>query len=156
MARRAFRQRGGSGMLRDQDTSRGTTMRDDAAIITETLERVGARVGDPTPLIFARLFAEIPEAEALFVRDNGGLVRGQMFQVTMESLLDFLGDRAYGANLIQIERVNHQGLGVEPEMFDRFYLTVMATFKDVLGAGWTAEMEAVWTRVIHELTGLAG
>ena len=98
----------------------------------------------------------MPEVEALFIRDNGGLVRGQMFQITMESLLDFLGDRSYGANLIRIERVNHQGLGVEPEMFDRFYLTVMATFKAILGADWTAGMETVWSRVIGELTGISG
>jgi hemoglobin-like flavoprotein len=134
----------------------GGTMSDDSEIITETLERVAARVGDPMPLIFERLFAEMPEIEALFVRDKGGLVRGQMFQVTMESLLDFLGDRSYGANLVQIERINHQGLGVEPEMFDRFYLTVMATFKDILGDDWTIEMETVWDRVINELTVQAG
>ena len=127
-------------------------MTDDAAVITETLERVSARVDDPMKLVFDRLFAEIPEVEALFVRDKGGLVRGQMFQVTMESLLDFLGDRAYGANLIQIERVNHQGLGVEPEMFDRFYITVVATFKDILGGEWTPETEDVWTRTIAGLT----
>ena len=66
-------------------------MRDDAAVITETLDRVTERVADPMPLIFERLFAEMPEVEALFIRDKGGLVRGQMFQVTMESLLDFLG-----------------------------------------------------------------
>jgi hemoglobin-like flavoprotein len=143
-------------MLWDVETSPGAVMSDDAAVITDTLERVAERVGDPIPLIFERLFAELPEAEALFIRDKGGLVRGQMFQVTMESLLDFLGDRSYGANLIQIERVNHQGLGVEPEMFDRFYLTVMATFKDVLGGDWTEEMETVWNRVIGELTGLPG
>jgi hemoglobin-like flavoprotein len=131
-------------------------MSDDAAVIADTLERVAERVGDPTPLIFERLFAELPDAEALFVRDKGGLVRGQMFQVTMESLLDFIGDRSYGANLIQIERVNHQGLGVEPEMFDRFYLTVMATFKAVLADDWTAEMEAVWSRVIGDLTSRVG
>ncbi|MSO99680.1 MAG: globin [Acetobacteraceae bacterium] len=130
-------------------------MSGDADIVTETLERVAARVDDPMKLVFDRLFAEMPEVEALFVRDKGGLVRGQMFQVTMESLLDFLGDRTYGANLVQIERVNHQGLGVEPEMFDRFYVTVMATFKDIMGSDWTPEMEAVWTRVIGELTGLA-
>ncbi len=128
-------------------------MSDDAAIIVETLERVSARVGDPMALIFERLFAEMPEVEALFVRDKGGLVRGQMFQVTMESLLDYLGDKAYGANLVQIERVNHEGLGVEPGMFDRFYWTVMAVFKDVLGAEWTAQMDAVWTRTIAGLTG---
>src|ERR1700721_26113 len=103
-------------------------MTDDAAIITQTLERVAERVGDPMRRVFQRLFRETPEVEALFVRDTEGLVRGQMFQVTIESLMDFLGDRSYGANLVQIERVNHVGLGVDPALFDRFYLTVMATF----------------------------
>jgi hemoglobin-like flavoprotein len=143
--------RDGATVCLDEDTMFG-----DAAIISATLDQVVERVGDPMPLVFARLFRETPELEALFIRDSDGLVRGQMFQVTMESLLDFLGDRSYGANLIQIERVNHQGLGVEPEMFDRFYLTVMATFKDVLGSDWTGEMEMVWSRVTAELIGLSG
>jgi hemoglobin-like flavoprotein len=128
-------------------------MTDDVAIITETLERVAERAADPTSLVFQRLFKESPTLEDLFVRDRDGSVRGQMFQVTIESLLDFLSDRSYGANLVQIERVNHEGLGVDPALFDRFYLTVMATFKDVLGADWTTDMEAVWTRAVRELTG---
>jgi hemoglobin-like flavoprotein len=131
----------------------GKPMTNDAAVITNTLESVAERVGDPIPLVFERLFDEMPELEALFIRDTDGLVRGQMFQVTIESLLDFLGDRSYGANLIQIERVNHVGLGVEPEMFDRFYRTVIATFKDILGTGWTPDMDVVWHRVVGELTG---
>lgn len=128
-------------------------MTDDAAVITETLERVAERVGDPTPIVFRRLFDESPKLEGLFVRDTDGLVRGQMFQVTIESLLDFLGDRSYGGNLIKIEQVNHQGLGVDPTVFDQFYLTVAATFKDILGSDWTPEMELVWTKVVAELTG---
>jgi hemoglobin-like flavoprotein len=127
-------------------------MSDDAAIITATLDRVVERVGDPVPVVFAHLFRETPEIEALFIRDSDGLVRGQMFQVTMESLLDYLGDQSYGANLIQIERVNHIGLGVDPEVFDRFYFTVMVAFREILGPDWTAEMDAVWTRVVGELT----
>jgi hemoglobin-like flavoprotein len=128
----------------------------EATIIAETLERVAERVGDPTPYVFRRLYDEKPEIEALFVRDAAGLVRGQMFQVTIESLLDFIGDRSYGANLVQIERVNHQGLGVDPAVFDTFYLTVKATFKDILGADWTSEMETVWTRVVSDLTNSSG
>jgi hemoglobin-like flavoprotein len=128
-------------------------MSDDVAVISETLERVAERVNDPTSLVFQRLFSESPELEALFIRDRDGSVRGQMFQVTIESLLDFLGDRSYGANLVQIERVNHEGLGVDPALFDRFYLTVMATFRDVLGTDWTPDMERVWTRAVRELTG---
>ena len=131
-------------------------MSDDAAVITETLERVAEKVGDPTPRVFERLFRELPAARDLFIRDPDGLVRGQMFQVTMESLLDFLGDRSYGANLIQIERVNHQGLGVETAMFDTFYDTVMAEFRDILGPDWTPAMETVWTRTIAALTKQTG
>jgi hemoglobin-like flavoprotein len=134
-------------------TAERTTVSDESEVITATLELVSERVGDPTPHVFRRLFSDNPELEALFVRDNGGLVRGQMLQVTIESLLDFLGDKTYGANLVQIERINHQGLGVEPQVFDTFYLTVMATFKEILGADWTAEMEHIWTKAIGELTG---
>lgn len=123
-------------------------MREDAAIIADSLERVADRVGDPTPLVFQRLFAEHPHLQALFVRDTAGLVRGQMFQVTIESLLNFLGDRTFGAALIQIERVNHEGLGVDPAVFDTFYAAVMATARDVLGLEWTPEMEAAWGRAV--------
>ncbi|MEA2733146.1 MAG: hypothetical protein QOD93_2817 [Acetobacteraceae bacterium] len=62
-------------------------MTDDAPAITETMERVAQRVGDPTPLVFQHRFAESPEVEGLFIRDPSGLVRGQMSQVTIESLL---------------------------------------------------------------------
>jgi hemoglobin-like flavoprotein len=127
-------------------------MTDDAAVITDTLARVAERVGDPMPHVFKRLFQETPELEALFVRDTDSLVRGQMFQVTIESLLDFLGDRSYGASLIRIERTNHQGLGVDPAVFDRFYLVLVDTFRDILGADWTPEIDAVWAGVIRELT----
>jgi hemoglobin-like flavoprotein len=149
--RRAFHRINGSWMVRDAEPL-GTPMTNDAAVITKTLESIAARVGDPTPIIFQLLFRETPDLADLFIQDTDGLVRGQMFQVTIESLLDFLGDRSYGANLIQIERVNHVGLGVEPEVFDKFYLTVMATFKDILAADWTPDMDAVWTRVVGELT----
>jgi len=129
---------------------------DDASIVSATLEKISQRVGDPTPLVFQRLFQDMPETEALFVRDAGALVRGQMFQVTMESLLDFLGDQGYGATLIQIERVNHQGLGVDTEIFDRFYWTVKSAFRDILGPDWTPAMESAWTRVLTALTARNG
>jgi hypothetical protein len=103
-------------------------MPNDGGIITGTLNKSAERVDDPVPLVFERQFAEIPEVEKLFARDSGGLVRSQMFQVTMESPLDFVTDKSHGANLIQIERVNHQGPGVEPDRCDRFHRTVMTAF----------------------------
>jgi len=123
----------------------------DPAVITHTLELLAERCGDPTPAVYARLFTENPEMEALFVRDTGGLVRGQMLSVVLESLLDFVTDRTYGANLIQIERVNHEGLGVPPAVFDTFFTTVVATCRDVLGADWTPAMDAAWTELLEEV-----
>jgi hemoglobin-like flavoprotein len=48
-----------------------------ADLITRSLELV-AEHGDPTSLVYARLFAAHPEMEKLFVRDTDGGVRGNM------------------------------------------------------------------------------
>ncbi len=126
-------------------------MTDDVGLIETSLELVAERLGDPAPLVYARLFAVYPELEALFVRDKLGLVRGNMLQVTLECLLDFAGPRAYATNFVGSERVNHQGVGVPSEMFDRFYQTVIATFREALGADWTAQTEAAWQRAARGL-----
>lgn len=120
----------------------------DTEIITHCLELVAERAGDPSPLVFQRLFAENPEIEPLFVRDTAGLVRGEMMAVTLEALLDCAGGDAYAVSLVEIERVNHEGLGVTPEVFDTFFRVVMAVFKEILGADWTDETDAVWHRVL--------
>ncbi len=128
---------------------------DDAALIESSLELVAARVGDPAPLVYARLFAAFPEVEALFVRDVSGTVRGNMLTTTLECLVDFAGPRAYATHFVGSERVNHGGLGVPPEMFDRFYATVIATFREVLGEDWTAEIDGAWTRAAVGLVAAA-
>ena len=120
----------------------------DADIIATCLELVAERAGDPSALVFQRLFAENPEIEALFVRDTAGLVRGEMMAVTLEALLDCAGGGAYAVSLVEIERVNHVGLGVEPEVFDTFFRVVMAVFKEILGDDWTEEINAAWRRVL--------
>ena len=123
----------------------------DADIINRTLELIAERFGDPTPMVFERLFSQNPEMEALFVRDSAGLVRGQMLSMVLDSLLDHIGDGAYGAALVRIERVNHVGLGVEPEVFDTFFDVVVDTFRGLLGVDWTPEMDEAWPR---QLAGL--
>ncbi|MBN9562322.1 MAG: globin [Alphaproteobacteria bacterium] len=123
----------------------------DTDLIARSLELVAERHGDPAPLVYARLFADHPDMEALFVRDTAGSVRGQMLMVVIESLLDYIGGDAYSANLIRIERINHEGLGVPPEVFDTFFATVMATFKDLLGEDWTPETDAAWHELLAEL-----
>ena len=119
---------------------------DDAALIEASLELVAERLGDPAPLVYARLFDGEPELEALFVRDKLGTVRGNMLTTALECLVDFAGRGAYATHFVGAERVNHGGLGVPDAAFDRFYAAVIDTFREALGPEWTAQTDAAWRR----------
>jgi hemoglobin-like flavoprotein len=120
-----------------------------ADLVAASLERVAERCGDPTPLVYARLFAAFPETEALFVRDANGAVRGEMLAMAFQCLLDV--DGAYAANMIRAERVNHMGLDVPPEAFGQFFPVVMQTCREVLGEAWTPEVDAAWAGLLTRL-----
>ena len=122
--------------------------------VAASLEAVAERAGDPTPQVYARLFAEYPEMEALFVRDTTGAVRGEMLAVAFACLLDLGGSGAYAANLIAAERVNHEGVGVPPEVFARFFPIVMQTCRAILGTAWTQELDAAWAAVLAQIAEL--
>jgi hemoglobin-like flavoprotein len=124
-------------------------------IITQSLDLVAERCEDPTPLVYARLFATHPEMEALFVRDTNGSVRGEMLSEVIEGVLDYVGRRAYSVGLIRSEIVNHGNLGVPPEVFASFFTVVMETFREIAGDEWTLEMDAAWRALIGELEGVA-
>lgn len=120
-------------------------------LIAQSLELVAERHGDPGPQIYARLFAAFPETEALFARDTTGAVRGEMLAVTFQCLLDLTGPGAYAANLIRAERVNHEGVGVPPAAFARFFPIVMETCRELLGEAWTPQIDAAWAELLAEL-----
>ncbi|MEN6543659.1 globin [Parvibaculum sp.] len=126
------------------------------SLVMESLEKVGDRVGDPTPLVYERLFSRNPDMKALFVRDANDLVKGEMLAQVIECLVDFTGDRRYAANMIPSELRNHENLGVPPAVFATFFGTVMETFRDILGADWTPEMEREWRQLLAGLDGLIG
>ncbi len=127
-----------------------------AALITESLDLVAARCDDPTPLVYARLFKENPEMEALFVRDTDGSVRGQMLYQVIEAVLDFAGPRAFGANLMKSEIVNHENLGVPRAVFATFFGVTMQTFREVAGPDWTPAMDAAWSELLADLAATVG
>lgn len=128
----------------------------DRSLIEWSLDRVAEIHGDPTPEVYARLFAEAPELEPLFIMDKQGLARGNMLANVFEVMLDLAGPRAYGGNMVRAEIVNHEGLGVAPGVFTTFFGVVKATLADLLGAEWTPAVEAAWTEVIAELEGMIG
>lgn len=127
-----------------------------ADLIHRSLERLAERAGDPTALVYARLFQAWPEAEPLFVGDRTGAARGEMLAQAFDALLDLAegGDR--GARLIAIERINHEGLGVEPEVFADFFAIVGQVVREGLGEEWTADLARAWASLTDRARALAG
>lgn len=122
-----------------------------AELITQALEIAGERGGDITPRVYARLFADYPDMEALFVRDQDGSVRGEMLARVFEALLDFVDRRAYAAQMIQCEVITHEGYGVPPNVFPLFFVAVADTLKEVLGADWTPAMATAWRELLSQI-----
>jgi len=123
----------------------------DSELITISLELAAERGGDLTPAVYARLFAENPEMEPLFIRDTNHAVKGEMLARVIEAILDFIGERKYSAHLIQCEVITHDGYGVPPAVFAVFFGTLARTLRDVVGADWTPEIDAAWTRLLADL-----
>ncbi|MBI1186958.1 MAG: globin [Alphaproteobacteria bacterium] len=119
---------------------------DDLEIIDDCLTRVAA-LGDPAAAIYARLFAVHPEMEALFARDVDGSIKGHMLLEAIEAARDLSGAGVYGAHFIANEWVNHQNLGVPGDRYATFYDAMIETFRAMLGAEWSAEIEGAWGRV---------
>ena len=112
-----------------------------AAAVERSLAMVAER-GDPAPAVYARLFADFPETEERFVRDTTGAIRAEMLTMAFQCVLD--PDGPYQAHLVQAERVNHDGFGTPPEVFDRFFWIVLDVCRGIVGERWTAEFETAW------------
>jgi len=124
---------------------------DHCGLIIRSFEIAAERTPDLTPLVYARLFHERPEMEALFVRDKDNSVKGEMLARVIEAVLDFVGERQYAATLIQCEVVTHAGYDVPPETFRLFFGMLADTIRDVLGSDWSAEIAAAWERTLGAL-----
>lgn len=125
-----------------------------ADLITQSLERAAELGGDLTPRVYERLFCAHPELAPLF-RESGQLVQGEMLARAIETILDFVGDRAYAANMIAAEAANHQGYEIAPETFVVFFRVIADTLRDLLGADWTGETDAAWRDLVAELSAFA-
>lgn len=122
----------------------------DAAAIVRSLELVAAR-GDPAALVYARLFAAHPDMEPLFVHDTNGQVRGNMLAEAIKGILDFIDRDTYGGNLMRVEIVNHENLGVPREVFPVFFTAMRDTFAEMLGRAWDVEIDAAWCDLLGRI-----
>jgi hemoglobin-like flavoprotein len=122
-----------------------------AAEIEASLALVAERCEDPTPLVYARLFAAQPQIEPQFWRDTTGAIKGEMLAKVFDAILDFVGERRYADHLIGTEVVTHEGYEVPREVFVTFFATVADVVREILGPDWTAEVADAWRELLDEL-----
>tara|TARA_R110002110_G_scaffold3104_7_gene15912 strand:- start:31782 stop:32219 length:438 start_codon:yes stop_codon:yes gene_type:complete len=123
-------------------------------LIEHSISRVADVAGDPTARVYARLFERQPEMEDLFILDKDDSAKGHMLAESLDSVFDLLGPRSYAPVLIQSELTNHEGFGIPPRVFATFFNVVMETFRELLGAEWTAQTDAAWNALLADIDAL--
>ena len=124
----------------------------DGEVISDTLEQVAAKIGDPAERVFAALFAQYPHYEEMFVMDTGGQVRGSMLETCLACLLGVAeSDSETPRFLIEASRLTHDGFGLEDGEIDRIFFVMRDVFRNVLGPDWGAAAEREWAKLLVEI-----
>jgi hemoglobin-like flavoprotein len=119
--------------------------------IQHSFELAAERCEDLTALVYARLFREHPEAEAMFRREGGDLVRGSMLALTIDAILDFAGERTAHFRLIECEVASHDAYGTPRKLFGEFFGVIADSLREILGSDWSPEIEDAWRKLLGEI-----
>ncbi len=123
-----------------------------SAIITNTLEQVAERCGDPKEAVFKRLYELDPKFEPLFVMDTDGGVRGSMLETSLNCMIGVAqGESETPRLLIEAARMIHDGYGLTEDEVDLMFVAMRDVFRDVMAGDWTPETDAEWTKLLAEL-----
>jgi hemoglobin-like flavoprotein len=119
--------------------------------IVASLELAAERYEDMTPLVYERLFAERPETRTMFRTHGSALVKGSMLELSIDAILDFVGERKASHRLIFCEVQSHDAYGTSPELFNVFFTVIADTVRDLLGDDWSPAMDTAWRKLREDL-----
>jgi hemoglobin-like flavoprotein len=122
--------------------------------IEQSFELAASRCEDLTPLVYRRLFLQHPEAESMFRREAGDLVRDSMLALAIDALLDFAGDRRGNFRMIGCEVQSHDAYGTPRELFVAFFGVIAQSLREILGPDWSPEIDGAWLNLLAEIDGV--
>ncbi len=126
-------------------------MTEAVSLIHLSFELAAQHCEDMTPPVYRRLFREYPETQTMFRTGGSELVKGSMLALTIATILDFAGDRAGPYRMIQCEVSSHDAYGTSPELFRQFFTVIADTLRELLGSGWSPEINDAWQRLLIEI-----
>jgi hemoglobin-like flavoprotein len=116
-----------------------------------SFELAAERCEDLTPRVYERLHREYPETLGMFRTEGSELVKGSMLAMTIESMLDFAGERRGKFRMIECEISSHDAYGTPRDLFLAFFGVIAATLRELLGTDWSAEMDEAWQELLADL-----
>ena len=119
--------------------------------IQHSFELAAGRCDDLTPLVYERLHRIRPEGVAMFRSEGSELVKGSMLAFTIEAMIDFAGERSGKFRMITSEVVSHDAYGTPRDLFVAFFGVIADSLRELLGADWTDEIAAAWTKLLAEI-----
>ena len=119
--------------------------------IERSFEIAAERCEDLTPLVYARLHRDHPETVAMFRTEGSELVKGSMLALTIDAIIDFAGPRTGHFRMIECEISSHDAYGTPRDLFIAFFGVIARTLRELLGAEWTAEIDAAWRQLLAEI-----
>ena len=119
--------------------------------VLRSFELAAERCEDLTPLVYARLHREHPETPAMFRTVGADLVKGSMLALTIDAILDYVGERTGHFRLIECEVTSHDAYGTPRDLFVAFFRVIAQTLREIIGPDWTAEIDQAWQRLLVEI-----
>lgn len=114
-----------------------------------SLEAVAERCEDVVPPVYAALFERFPDFEKLFVLDTDHGARGHMLNEALTMAEGLLQDDPVAVSFVSAERMNHEGYGINDEVFEGFFVVMGDVFQALAGETWSSDMTAAWAEVTH-------
>lgn len=112
-----------------------------------SLEAVAERCEDVVPPVYEALFRRFPDFEKLFVLDTDLGARGHMLNEALSMAEGLLQNDPVAVSFVSAERMNHEGYGIDDEVFEGFYQVMADVFQSIAAEAWSPAMSAAWTEV---------
>lgn len=113
----------------------------------QSLEIVADRCEDVVPPVYAELFQRYPQFEKLFVLDTDMGARGHMLNEALSMAEGLLTDDPVAISFVSAERMNHEGYGIEDDVFEGFFVVLESVFRRLAGEAWSEDMTRAWAAV---------
>jgi len=113
----------------------------------DSLEAVAERCEDVVPPVYAELFQRHPQFEDLFVLDTDMGARGHMLNEALSMAERLLQDDPVAVSFVSAERMNHEGYGIDDDVFEGFFVVMASVFKRLAGEAWSDDMTTAWVAV---------